>query len=103
MKVYFNNSCKICRSEINLYKKEKVEEIEDEDDEFSFVFDEEKSESLVEESLVEVSVEEVVIDIDDEVDSSASGRLAALRNEMDGDEEKNLTREERMNRFFADK
>ncbi len=23
MKVYFNNSCKICRSEINLYKKEK--------------------------------------------------------------------------------
>ena len=27
MKVYFNNSCKICRSEINLYKKEKIEEI----------------------------------------------------------------------------
>ena len=28
MKVYFNNSCKICRSEINLYKKEKIQEIE---------------------------------------------------------------------------
>ena len=28
MKVYFNNSCKICRSEINLYKKENVEEID---------------------------------------------------------------------------
>jgi predicted DCC family thiol-disulfide oxidoreductase YuxK len=28
MKVYFNDSCKICRSEINLYKKEKVEEID---------------------------------------------------------------------------
>jgi predicted DCC family thiol-disulfide oxidoreductase YuxK len=28
MKVYFNNSCKICRSEINLYKKENIEEIE---------------------------------------------------------------------------
>ena len=28
MKVYFNNSCKICRSEINLYKKEKVKEID---------------------------------------------------------------------------
>ena len=28
MKVYFNNSCKICRSEINLYKKEKTEEID---------------------------------------------------------------------------
>ena len=28
MKVYYNNSCKICRSEINLYKKEKIEEID---------------------------------------------------------------------------
>ena len=28
MKVYFNISCKICRSEINLYKKEKIEEID---------------------------------------------------------------------------
>ena len=28
MKVYFNNSCNICRSEINLYKKEKIEEID---------------------------------------------------------------------------
>ena len=28
MKVYFNNSCKICRSEINLYKKEKIGEID---------------------------------------------------------------------------
>ena len=28
MKVYFNNSCKICRSEINLYKKENIREID---------------------------------------------------------------------------
>ena len=28
MKVYFNNSCKICRAEIDLYKKEKIEEID---------------------------------------------------------------------------
>ena len=28
MKVYFNNSCKICRSEINLYKKENIEGID---------------------------------------------------------------------------
>ena len=28
MKVYFNNSCKICKAEIDLYKKEKVEEID---------------------------------------------------------------------------
>ena len=28
MKVYFNNSCKICRAEIDLYKKEKIKEID---------------------------------------------------------------------------
>ena len=28
MKVYFNNTCKICRSEINLYKKENIKDIE---------------------------------------------------------------------------
>ena len=28
MKVYFNNSCKICRAEINLYKKQNIKDIE---------------------------------------------------------------------------
>ena len=28
MKVYYNNSCNICRAEIDLYKKQKVKEIE---------------------------------------------------------------------------
>ncbi len=28
MKVYFNNSCQICKAEIDLYKKEKIEEID---------------------------------------------------------------------------
>tara|TARA_B100001758_G_C18274644_1_gene538245 strand:- start:175 stop:519 length:345 start_codon:yes stop_codon:yes gene_type:complete len=28
MKVYFNNSCKICKSEIDLYKKEKIQGID---------------------------------------------------------------------------
>ena len=28
MKVYFNNSCKICRTEINLYKKENIQDID---------------------------------------------------------------------------
>ena len=28
MKVYFNNSCKICRAEINLYKKQNIKEID---------------------------------------------------------------------------
>jgi predicted DCC family thiol-disulfide oxidoreductase YuxK len=27
MKVFFNNSCKICKAEINHYKKEKIKEI----------------------------------------------------------------------------
>ena len=27
MKVYYNNSCKICKAEIDLYKKEKIQEI----------------------------------------------------------------------------
>ena len=27
MKVYFNNSCKICKAEIDLYKKENIHEI----------------------------------------------------------------------------
>ena len=28
MKVYFNNSCKICKAEIELYKKERIQEID---------------------------------------------------------------------------
>ena len=28
MKVYFNNSCKICKAEIDLYKKENIPEID---------------------------------------------------------------------------
>ncbi len=27
MKVYFNNSCKICKAEIDIYKKEKINQI----------------------------------------------------------------------------
>ena len=28
MKVYYNESCNICKAEINLYKKQNIEEIE---------------------------------------------------------------------------
>ena len=28
MKVYFNNSCKICKAEIDLYKKQRIDEID---------------------------------------------------------------------------
>ena len=27
MKVYFNNSCKICKTEVDIYKKEKIDQI----------------------------------------------------------------------------
>ena len=27
MKVYFNNSCNICKAEINLYKKENIQDL----------------------------------------------------------------------------
>ena len=53
--------------------------------------------------MVEIPKEEVIIEIDEEEDSSASGRLAALRNEMDGDTKNTQSLEDRMNRFFADK
>ena len=80
-----------------------TEDTQEEEDEFSFVFDEEPREEVEEVAIVEVPAEEVIIDLDEEVDSSPSGRLAALRTEMDDDGGKNLSREERMNRFFADK
>ena len=28
MKVYFNNSCKICKAEIDIYKRQKIQEID---------------------------------------------------------------------------
>tara|TARA_B100001559_G_scaffold173222_1_gene145045 strand:+ start:135 stop:482 length:348 start_codon:yes stop_codon:yes gene_type:complete len=28
MKVYFNNSCKICKAEIDIYKKQRIQEID---------------------------------------------------------------------------
>ena len=28
MKVYFNNSCRICKAEIDLYKRQKINEID---------------------------------------------------------------------------
>tara|TARA_B100001175_G_scaffold171386_1_gene145418 strand:+ start:1052 stop:1399 length:348 start_codon:yes stop_codon:yes gene_type:complete len=45
MKVYFNNSCKICRSEINLYKKENIEEIDWIDITDNFIAENETSKS----------------------------------------------------------
>ncbi|MBT5593918.1 MAG: hypothetical protein HOJ60_00065 [Euryarchaeota archaeon] len=81
---------------------ESVEDVED-DDEFSFVFDENAMVEVIEAPIEEVPVEEVIIDIDDEGDDSASGRLASLRDEMGEDGNKRQSREDRMSRFFGDK
>lgn len=79
---------------------EKVEEIEDE---FSFVFEEDSVIDTKKVEMVKIPDDEVIIEIDEEEDSSASGRLAALRNEMDGDTKNPQSLEDRMSRFFADK
>ena len=46
---------------------------------------------------------EEVIEIEDEMDTSASGRLASLRTEIESGDKKIETREERMKRLFGEK
>ena len=46
---------------------------------------------------------EDVIEIEDEMDTSASGRLASLRSEIESGDKKIETREERMKRLFGEK
>jgi hypothetical protein len=46
---------------------------------------------------------EEIIDTDEEMDTSASGRLASLRSEIESGDKKNETREERMKRLFGEK
>ena len=86
---------KIAREE-----SESIEEVED-DDEFSFVYDEEAMVEVIETPVEEIPVEEVIIDIDEEGDETASGRLASLRDEIGEDGDKSQSREDRMNRFFG--
>ena len=77
------------------------------DDDFSFEpISEPTFNSLVE--VVEPTEEttehvEEIIDIDEEMDTSASGRLASLRSEIESGDKKNETREERMKRLFGEK
>jgi hypothetical protein len=89
---------------VKIDEKEPEEDEEDIEEEFSFVFDEENAvevfETPGEETIV---VEEEVIEIDDELDESPSGRLASLRREMGDGEKKNLSMEERMDRLLRDK
>ena len=82
-------------------ESEIIEEVEDDDDEFSFVYDEEAMVEVIETPVEEIPVEEVIIDIDEESDETASGRLASLRDEIGEDGDKSQSREDRMNRFFG--
>ena len=83
---------------------EPEEEEEEMEDEFSFVFDEESTVEVFEEPEEEtIVVEQEVIEIQDELDESPSGRLASLRREMGDGDEKSLSREDRMNRLLRDK
>ena len=67
---------------VTINKTEKEEEEEDED-EFSFVFDEGKTVEVFETQIEVNEDEEEIIEIEDEIDESPSGRLASLRREME--------------------
>ena len=76
---------------------------DDEDEEFSF---EPISDTMVEvfEEVMDVAPnDDEVIELDEELDVTASGRLASLRSEIEDGENKPESREERMKRLFGDR
>jgi len=64
-------------------KPEKEEGEEEDEDEFSFVFDEGRTVEVFETQIEVNEDEEEIIEIEDEIDESPSGRLASLRREME--------------------
>ena len=81
-----------------------TQEVEEEEDEFSFEIPEEStqdSETTVEKQLPVDTVE--VIEVPDEEDVTPSGRLASLRDEMTGEKPSAEGRQDRMARFFEDR
>jgi len=80
-----------------------TEPVEEDEDEFSFAYEKENTIEVFETPIEKNVVEEEIIDIQDEIDETPSGRLASLRREMGEAQQKNLTREERMNRLLRDK
>jgi flagellar basal body-associated protein FliL len=78
-----------------------LEEVAEEEDEFSFELAEEPaSQSVVTEDIQQVDTVEV-IDLPDEEDVTPSGRLASLRDEMTENQPSAEGREDRMRRFFG--
>ena len=79
-----------------------VEEVDEEEDEFSFELTEEPvTEPVVTEEPQQVDTVEV-IDLPDEEDVTPSGRLASMRDEMSDNQPSAEGREDRMRRFFGD-
>jgi hypothetical protein len=78
-----------------------VEQIQEEEDEFSFELTEEPvSESIVTEESQQVDTVEI-IDLPDEEDVTPSGRLASMRDELTDNQPSAEGREDRMRRFFG--
>ncbi|MDA7740996.1 hypothetical protein N8930_04415, partial [Euryarchaeota archaeon] len=78
-----------------------VEQVEEEEDEFSFELTEEPvSESIVTEESQQVDTVEI-IDLPDEEDVTPSGRLASMRDELTDNQPSAEGREDRMRRFFG--
>ncbi|MDC3290420.1 hypothetical protein OAU85_01140, partial [Candidatus Poseidoniaceae archaeon] len=81
--------------------KEQVQE--EEEEEFSFEPITDTLIEVFEQVMDEPPKLDEVIDLDEEVDVTASGRLASLRNEIEDGEKKPESREERMKRLFGDR
>ena len=76
---------------------------EDEDEEFSFEPIPDTLVEVFEEVMDEPAKVDEVIELDEELDVTASGRLASLRSEIEDGENKPESREERMKRLFGDR
>lgn len=73
------------------------------EDEFSFESIQETTEEVIEHEMEESAPIEEIIDLDEELEETASGRLASLRSEIESGDRKPETREERMKRLFGDR
>jgi hypothetical protein len=76
---------------------------EEVEEEFSFVFDEKNTVEVFETAIEKIVEEEEIIEIEDELDESASGRLASLRREIGEGQSSNQSMEDRMKRLMRDK
>ena len=76
---------------------------EEDEEEFSFEPIQEATVEVFEQEIEERTPVEEIIDLDEELDETASGRLASLRSEIESGDRKPETREERMKRLFGDR